>query len=297
MNISLSIFFIFILALFVVNSVSQQLELADSSRLEGGSKELKSQKPAELAEQSETQSTLDQGDVKSVSTKVEQSTSDLAESVDSTHELEGKLKTKRGAPYLDQITGLVPSLDDKFLSYQAILQRWGVDYQKEPFILACEFAEVYGLRCLHNSGNWRSLLKLDRPAVLTLTNEFGQSLYFTLLAIEGQDALVSHQGDMYWVGMDELDRYWLGEYTVLWKLPPYKSRVVMPGQELENEWLEGSLSRLGRSYNGTNEPLDKKIQRFQQSTGLIPDGIPGTMTLIHINKRLCLDCPKLLGGM
>ena len=204
---------------------------------------------------------------------------------------------KRGAPYLDQITGLVPTVDDKFYAFQALLKRWGVDYPKEPFILACEFAEMYGLRCLHNSGNWRSLLKLDRPSVLTLTNELGQSLYFALLAIEGQDALVSHQGELFWVGMDELDRYWLGEYSVLWKLPPYKSSVVMPGQATENEWLQAGLSRLNRSYLSINEPLDKKIQRFQQSSGLVPDGIPGTMTLIHINKRLCLDCPKLLGGM
>ncbi|MFV1873643.1 MAG: ExeA family protein [Oleiphilus sp.] len=206
-------------------------------------------------------------------------------------------KTKQGAPYLEQITGLRPTIDDKFYAYQAILKRWGVEYLKEPFVLACEFAEMYGLKCLHNSGNWRSVLKLDRPAVLTLTNELGQSLYFALLAIEGQDALINHQGELYWVGMDELDRYWLGEYSVLWKLPPYKSRVVVPGQPTENEWLSDSLSRLSRSYNSINEPLDKKIQRFQQSSGLVPDGIPGTMTLIHINKRLCLDCPKLLGGL
>tara|TARA_R110001592_G_scaffold59200_1_gene179562 strand:- start:6725 stop:8497 length:1773 start_codon:yes stop_codon:yes gene_type:complete len=204
---------------------------------------------------------------------------------------------KQGVSYLEQITGLVPSVDDKFYAFQAVLKRWGLDYQKEPFILACEFAEMYGLRCFHNSGNWRSVLKLDRPTVLTLTNELGQSLYFALLAIEGQDALISYQGDMYWVAMDELDRYWLGEYSVLWKLPPYKSSVVMPGQATEEEWLQSSLSRLNRSYLSLNESLDKKIQRFQQSSGLVPDGIPGTMTLIHINKRLCLDCPKLLGGM
>lgn len=204
---------------------------------------------------------------------------------------------KNGAPFLDQITGLIPSEDDKFLAYQAILKRWGVDYPKEPFVLACEFAEMYGLRCLHNSGNWRSLLKLDRPTVMTLNNELGQSLYFALLAIEGQDALVNFQGSLYWVSMDELDRYWLGEYSLLWKLPPYKSRVILPGQETEEQWLFNSLNRLGRDYSAMNEPLSLKIQRFQQNSGLVPDGIAGTMTLIHINKRLCSDCPKLLGGL
>jgi general secretion pathway protein A len=203
---------------------------------------------------------------------------------------------KNGAPFLDQITGLTPTEDDKFSAYQAIMKRWGVDYPREPFVLACDFAEMYGLRCLHNSGNWRSLLKLDRPTVMTLNNELGQTLYFALLAIEGQDALVNFQGELYWVSMDELDRYWLGEYSLIWKLPPYKSRVIMPGQETEEQWLSSSLARIGRDYTSPDESLNSKIQRFQKNTGLVPDGIAGTMTLIHINKRLCLDCPKLLGG-
>jgi general secretion pathway protein A len=204
---------------------------------------------------------------------------------------------KNGAPFLDQITGLTPSEEDKFLAYQAVLKRWGVAYPREPFVLACDFAEMYGLRCLHNSGNWRSLLKLDRPTVMTLNNEFGQTLYFALLAIEGQDALVNFQGQVYWVSMDELDRYWLGEYALLWKLPPYKSRVVVPGQQTEEQWLTNSFARLGRDYASTDESLSLKVQRFQKNAGLVPDGIAGTMTLIHINKRLCLDCPKLLGGL
>ncbi len=203
---------------------------------------------------------------------------------------------KKGAPFLEQITGLSPGEEDKFLAYQAILQRWGVSYPKEPFVLACDFAEMYGLRCLHNSGNWRSLLKLDRPAVMTLNNEFGEALYFGLLAIEGQDALVSFQGQLFWIAMDELDRYWLGEYSLLWKLPPHKSRVIMPDQQTEDQWLLASLNKMGRDYAAPGEPLSQKIKRFQQNSGLVADGIAGTMTLIHINKRLCLDCPKLLGG-
>ena len=301
--IALGVFGLFVAAIFIVNSLSQKFELVTSSTVKSQVQEsedvrdIKEIKEVEAEYTAQSQSADITGEHEPINNVSELNASDLSESFDSYDGFEVKPQTKRGAAYLEQITGLLPTVDDKFLAYQAILNRWGIEYSKESFILACEFAEMYGLRCLHNSGNWRSLLKLDRPAVLTLNNELGQSLYFTLLAIEGQDALVSHQGDMYWVGMDELDRYWLGEYSVLWKLPPFKSRVVMPGQETEDQWLENSLSRLGRTYKSANEPLDKKIQRFQQSSGLVPDGIPGTMTLIHINKRLCLDCPKLLGGM
>tara|TARA_R110001592_G_scaffold360979_2_gene670508 strand:- start:1203 stop:2981 length:1779 start_codon:yes stop_codon:yes gene_type:complete len=307
---TLGAFCVFVVFIVAFNLINQQFDRSTNVQLPTSSNPLQIDTAQELKENSDAAETeslqvVNQSDL-GVQVQYSKLGSQMINSQDAFTQVsmsepnqvqDDTSKQKSGAPYLEQITGLVPTSDDKFYAFQTLLNRWGLDYQKEPFILACEFAEMYGLRCFHNSGNWRSVLKLDRPTVLTLTNELGQSLYFTLLAIEGQDALVSHQGEMYWVGMDELDRYWLGEYSVLWKLPPYKSGVVMPGQESEDEWLQSSLSRLNRSYLSQNEPLNKKIQRFQQSSGLVPDGIPGTMTLIHINKRLCLDCPKLLGGM
>jgi len=204
---------------------------------------------------------------------------------------------QKSAPFLQQITGFKATQQDKYLAYQAIFKRWGVNYGAAPFMLACDFAEMYGLRCLHKNGNWRSLLKLNRPAVLTLINEIGESLYFGLLAIEGGDALVFHQNETFWVALDEIDRYWLGEYSVIWKLPPFKSRVINPGQKEEEEWLRSNMARLNGSKNYSNEPLESQVKRFQLSVGLVPDGVVGSMTIIHMNSRLRFDCPKLLGGV
>jgi len=204
---------------------------------------------------------------------------------------------QKSAPFLQQITGFKSNKRDKFLAYQAIFKRWGVNYDAAPFMLACDFAEMYGLRCLHKNGNWRSLLKLNRPAVLTLINEIGESLYFGLLAIEGNEALVFHQNKTFWVALDEIDRYWLGEYSVIWKLPPFKSRVIKPGQKKEAEWLRSNMARLNGSKNYINEPLTSQVKRFQLSVGLVPDGVVGSMTIIHMNSRLRFDCPKLLGGV
>lgn len=207
-----------------------------------------------------------------------------------------ELPPQKSAPVLEQLTGLKAGTDDKYFAFYALLKRWGIDYPQTPFMLACNYAEMYGLRCLHKNGNWRSLLKLDRPAVLTLINELGDALYLTLLAIEGQDALVSHHNTQYWTSLDEIDRYWLGEYSILWKLPPYMSSLVQPGQKKEDVWLKTSLARLNRYNASKGESLESQVKRFQSSVGLKPDGIPGSMTLIHINSRLNLDTPKLMGG-
>jgi general secretion pathway protein A len=126
-----------------------------------------------------------------------------------------------------------------------------------------------------------------------------------LLAVRGDDAYVSHQDNAFWVGLDELDRYWLGEYSIVWKLPPYKSNTISPGQQKEAEWVTTSLDTILRNKASRSQyssrkvkdrPLEAKLKDFQLKSGLVPDGILGSMTLIHINSQLELDHPTLLGG-
>jgi len=207
--------------------------------------------------------------------------------------------------YIESISNLKQHKNDKFRAFKTIFNQWNVNYTDEPFMLACEFAELYGLRCLHKNGNWRSVLKLNRPAVLTLITDYGETLYISLLAIRGDDAYVSHQESAFWVGLDELDRYWLGEYSIVWKLPPYQSNNISPGQKKEAEWVTTSLDTISRnkttrsqhSYRKVKEEsLEARIKNFQLKSGLVPDGILGSMTLIHINSKLELDLPTLLGG-
>ena len=205
--------------------------------------------------------------------------------------------SKASAPILSNISSLKHNKDDKYFAFESVFDRWSVDYPQAPFMLACSFAEMNGLRCLHKTGNWRSLLKLDRPAVLTLIDDYGQALHIALLAIESQQALISYHHQKYWVALDEIDRYWFGEYSIIWKLPPYKSTLVVPGQKSEDVWLRSNLSRLNRKKLGKNDELSEQIKFFQSSVGLVPDGIPGSMTLIQMNSRLRLDVPKLLGGV
>jgi len=216
-----------------------------------------------------------------------------------------EISQNQSPSYIESISNLKQHKNDKYEAFKSIFNQWNVNYTSEPFMLACEFAELYGLRCLHKNGNWRSVLKLNRPAVLTLITDYGETLYISLLAIRGDDAYVAHQDNSFWVGLDELDRYWLGEYSIVWKVPPYKSNTISPGQKKESEWLSSSLDALQRNKSSRSqfafrktkaEPLEEKLKRFQLKSGLVPDGILGSMTLIHLNSQLELGYPTLLGG-
>lgn len=181
----------------------------------------------------------------------------------------------------------------KFRAYQSLFEMWNINYTSEPFRLACDFAELSGLRCLHKQGNWRSLLRIDRPAILTLFNEDGEQIYVALLKIDGDQAVVAHSGEQFRTTLDEIDRYWLGEYSVVWSLPPYKSGIIAPGQLDEESWLLEGLKEINPKLEGM--PLDQQVKEFQRSVGLVPDGIAGSMTIIQMNNLLRAKAPRLLG--
>ncbi|MCH2157746.1 MAG: AAA family ATPase [Oleiphilaceae bacterium] len=183
---------------------------------------------------------------------------------------------------------------DKLQAFQSLFESWNLNYVEEPFQLACEFAQVNGLACLHKQGNWRSLIRIDRPAVLTLFNNQGQKIHVALLKIEGDFALVEHSGEKFRTSLDDIDRYWLGEYSVIWQLPPYKSGIVTPGQLKEGAWLEKGLAEINPETKDLS--LQEQVIEFQRSMGLVPDGIAGSLTLIQMNNLLETDAPKLLGN-
>lgn len=192
----------------------------------------------------------------------------------------------------------------KFMAYQSLFKRWGVFYPKEPFMLACEFAELNDLKCLHRKGTWRSLLNLDRPAVMSLRNAKGEALTLTLLKLDGERAFIAHNQKQFWVARSELDRYWQGDYSLVYQLPPYRSLTVEPGELGEEQWLRERLFELEKrdllkDFDGgrPSQKLRDIVARFQARMGLVPDGIAGSMTLIHLNSLLFAESPRLLDQM
>ena len=65
------------------------------------------------------------------------------------------------------------------------------------------------------------------------------------------------------------------------------------------QWLGQQLTRLyghGKTptiYSTYSEDLVAQLKRFQQSKGLIADGIAGPLTLIHLNTETGVQAPTL----
>lgn len=192
-------------------------------------------------------------------------------------------------------------------AYRALFETWGVDYEAASQPLACDYAESRGLRCLHRQGSWRSLERLNRPAILELRELGGDARYVTLLAVDGEIVTVATaQGERH-VRKDDIERFWLGDYSLLWRLPPYLATNTEGGAgETEAVWLSAQMMQaIGLHARDQDEreqveamPLAQQIRWYQERKGLTVDGIAGAMTLIQLNDDLNPGIPGLapVGG-
>ena len=208
----------------------------------------------------------------------------------------------------DVIGRYVPTTGNKRKAYSALLAAWRIHEQPNGQ-LVCDFVGRYGLACLHREGNWRSLLRLDRPAVLRLRNDAGELFFIGLVGYDESNDSVSVVVDdeVYDLRQEAIDRYWDGVYSIVWKQPPYMSLTPdMAGYEAESEWLDRTLKLAFERYRQeTPQPsmtsvefaaldLKAKVVWFQRLAGILADGLPGAITLIMLNNWTGSDAPRLV---
>lgn len=186
------------------------------------------------------------------------------------------------------------SNDSRARANRVLLQLWGHHFPPDHQESLCEFALNRGLQCLNRNGNWRSLLQLDHPAILRLFNYQGESVFGVLSNLDHQHGKIVLNGKERWISRATLDEVWLGEYTLLWRQPPFDSRLVEPGTVRDREsWLWEALMSAGIEDRGE---LPQQVMVFQREQGLVADGIVGPVTLIRMNHSLGIAGPRLSDG-
>jgi len=188
----------------------------------------------------------------------------------------------------------------KGMAYQALFRQWNLPYDEEGSGDPCRQAQIHGLRCLTAQGSLNGLLSLNHPAVLTLFDEKGRQFYATLSALHGQTATFVVGTEMRTVNIKEVEKKWLGDYTLLWRTPPDFRSPLRPGQKGNMVlWLNKQLALLqGKNDQpGKNLVYDgdrvAQLKKFQLSEGLVPDGIVGPQTIIHLNTFTASGEPLL----
>jgi general secretion pathway protein A len=184
-------------------------------------------------------------------------------------------------------------------AFRRLLALWGTAMadDKNP----CGQAAKAGLSCLEQHGSWAQVRALNRPAILTLTDDQGQRHRVVLSALDDKFATLDLGEHNERVPIDELSRDWFGEFTVVWKPKTATTRpltVGMHGDEVR--WLRRSLNALqGASSDPEHgdlydEELAIAVQNFQREHRLNVDGIAGIQTLVMLDTALAEPGSPLL---
>jgi general secretion pathway protein A len=203
-----------------------------------------------------------------------------------------------------QAAGETPqTLDDVFYgekvdthkqnAFQSLLKHWGLAYPAMSGMNVCEWAPNVGYRCYSDRGNWTTLKHLNRPAVLELIDSRGRRHYAAAMQIKDQEVILDFGDNRLSLSRNDLDPFWFGDFTLVWKPPPIKSAILKKGDTGPDvRWLRAQLNRiegLSDMSNGTEKAvfddiLEMRVMNFQRSHAIEADGIVGEQTLIQLTK-------------
>ena len=200
--------------------------------------------------------------------------------------------TASGKPDMLQWPSGQPIDLSREMAYQALFKEWNISYTTQKSDNICRQVMAKDVRCLDGSLTLKSLLNLNRPAVLKLFDDKGKEFYVTVKRTEGQNAVLVVGGETKTVDFKEIEKRWLGDYLLLWKAPGNYKGAIRPGDKgPEVAWLERNLSSpqnkktQARSSFLYDVDLVKRVKRFQLSEGVVPDGVVGPQTIIHLINR------------
>lgn len=188
---------------------------------------------------------------------------------------------------------------DQRMAFQALFKKWEVPYKKREDV--CQQAQAQGLRCLKGLGSLSSIMKLNRPVVLKLFDDQGRNYYVALTGIKGQTAIIEVGDEARGIVLKEIEKRWLGDYTLLWRLPPnYRGDIHSGMKGRDVHWLDTQLAIIQGRKALTGETLAydnrlvTQVKQFQLVEGLVPDGIIGPQTIIHLSSAAGSKAPTLV---
>jgi general secretion pathway protein A len=187
-------------------------------------------------------------------------------------------------------------------AFRRLLALWGTALadDRDP----CGQAAKAGLACLDQRGSWTQVKTLNRPAILTLTDDRGQRHRVVLSSLDDKTATLNLGEHNERVSIDDLSRDWFGEFTVVWKPKTSRTRLLSLGmQGDEVRWLRRSLNALGgvaadpENADVYDQELAIAVQNFQRDHRLNVDGIAGVQTQVVLDTALAdPNSPLLLSN-
>jgi general secretion pathway protein A len=195
------------------------------------------------------------------------------------------------APNLDALLAANAATTTEAGAFRRLLALWGTALtgDQDP----CGQASKAGLACLDQHGSWAQVRMLNRPAVLTLTDEGGTRHHVVLTALDDQTATLTLGERSEQLPIEALAHYWFGDFTVVWRPKSPRIRLLSIGSSGDEvRWLRRKLSALrGTSVDPErddvyDQALANSVAAFQRQHRLVADGIAGILTQVVLDATL-----------
>ncbi|MFT7246163.1 MAG: general secretion pathway protein A [Candidatus Azotimanducaceae bacterium] len=214
------------------------------------------------------------------------------------------------APVINELAVLIPATitpvddapgyDEQFDAFGALMKLWGTDVVLAKNTNPCNVAQVSGLTCLSKLGSLRDVAHLNRPVIINLSTE-SNSLWYVVKSMDDDTITVMTNDTDYLLDSNEVLNHWSGFYTLLWRSPPaYREPVKRGDQGAAVDWLltqlavvEGSRMPSITENRVYDADIELRVKRFQISVGLVPDGVVGAQTWIHLNSADTTNIPRI----
>lgn len=183
-----------------------------------------------------------------------------------------------------------PRSRSKALAHSELLKAWGAGHDESA---------PAGLRYHCARGGLEELRRLNRPAVLTLRDRRGREFHSTLTGLGADTATLATGESVRSIPQRVLVTQWSGEFTTLWRVPPFAQENIWPGERSAAvQWLRAQLAAVNGGGKTSDDPhyddtLVEEVKKFQRAHGLIPDGAVGTQTLIRLSTAADSAAPRL----
>lgn len=195
----------------------------------------------------------------------------------------------------DIIEPLISQSYNPIEAMQTMLALWGYDVPNDE--ANCQQAERANLYCYQDTGSLNDLAVINRPAMLTLQDQY-HSYFAILYKLSGDRVQLLLANKRVEVPIEWLKQHWMGEYQLLWHSDLAGQTLKLNSQGAEVKKLNNLLSQvLGEPAQERGEfdlSVKNKVEAFQMWQGINVDGIAGKRTLMLLDSYVNHKAPSVL---
>lgn len=148
-----------------------------------------------------------------------------------------------------------------------------------------------------NINSWDELKDVNRPGLITLATPDKKWVYAVMIGLSENHALLLENGVQKVVPWSEIANSWNGDLLYVWSRPQgFENSLQMGDKSDLVTWVAEQFASIDQqpaplTRQFFTERLQKRVELFQSTHNILPDGVINVQTLRRLNEVLGVDKP------